>query len=244
MIRILGALLALFALSQSVHAQYFSEGFESGLVPYANVGNHATVTALNLSTGTWFAHNISNGGNVPGSATGVFSYTSPPNGPFTAQSGSLYAAMNFEATDFINGGDIDVYLMSPTVTFNNGDTISFFTRTLTSSAFPDRMRLLLSTNGTSTNTADFTTSLLSINEALELNTYPNDWTQFNITISGLSGPTSGRFAFNYNVTDSSINGNIVAIDRVEYIPIPEPMSIGFIGVACVAAFGRCRRRPA
>ena len=87
------------------------------------------------------------------------------------------------------------------------------------SSFPDRMRLLLSTNGASTTPADFSTVLVSVNEGLTTAGYPNAWTQFNVTISGLSGATSGRFAFNYNVPNggpSGANSDFIGIDTVLY----------------------------
>ena len=124
--------------------------------------------------------------------------------------------------NFNNGGgvlNISTFLMSPVLTLNNGDTISFYTRTVPLPQFADRMRLLLSTTGASTTPADFSTVLVSVNESLTLAGYPNAWTQFTVTISGLSGATSGRFAFNYNVPNggpSGANSDFIGIDTVVY----------------------------
>ena len=58
--------------------------------------------------------------------------------------------------------------------------------------FPDRLQVRISTNGASTNVGstatgvgDFTTLLLDINLNYTTNGYPNVWTQFTVTLSGL-----------------------------------------------------------
>ena len=58
--------------------------------------------------------------------------------------------------------------------------------------FPDRLQVRMSTNGASTNVGstatgvgDFTTLLLDINPNYTTNCYPNVWTQFTVTLSGL-----------------------------------------------------------
>ena len=70
-------------------------------------------------------------------------------GVFSAQSGAAnsYVAANFEAADF--GGNISDWLISPELTFHNTDTISFWARTESGSAFPDRLELRLSLSGAS-----------------------------------------------------------------------------------------------
>src|SRR5262249_52802771 len=72
-------------------------------------------------------------------------------GVFASQSGAAnaYVAANFDAAGF--GGNISDWLISPQLTFNNTDTISFWTRTEANSLFPDRLELRLSLNGGSTN---------------------------------------------------------------------------------------------
>ena len=78
----------------------------------------------------------------------------------------------------------------------------------------------LSTNGASANVGgtaasvgDFTTLLLTVNPALN-GGYPDSWTLFTATISGLGGPVSGRFAFRYNVADTSVNADYIGIDTL------------------------------
>jgi hypothetical protein len=219
--------------------QSFVESFETGLPdPTGTLPNHGPPGAsLALATGTWFAFNNSS----PLGTTGVF-FQNGTSGPFAADpsAGTNYAAMNFNSG--AGTANISTFLMSPNLTFNNGDTISFITRTVTTVAFPDRLRLLLSTNGASTTPADFSTVLLSVNEGLTLAGYPNTWTSFNATISGLGGPTSGRFAFNYNVPNagpSGANSDFIGIDTAAYtiVAVPEPTTWALMGLSTAGLGG-------
>jgi hypothetical protein len=133
---------------------------------------------------------------------------------FAAFEGTGYAFANYNGTTGL--GDISTWLMSPVVTFSNGDTISFYTRTVDFPSFPDRLSVRISTAGASTNPADFTTDLLTINPSLTTSGYPNVWTQYTVTVNSTG---SGRFAFWYNVTGggpSGLNSDYIGVDLVEY----------------------------
>ena len=120
--------------------------------------------------------------------------------------------------------------MTPTVTIQDGDTVSFWTRGPDSSTFPDRLELRMSLNGGSTNcgtlpddVGDFTALLVEINPALVVGGYPETWTQFTATISGVPTPTPGRFALRYYVTNggsSGTNSNYIGVDLFEYNSVP------------------------
>lgn len=124
-------------------------------------------------------------------------------------------------------GTISNWLITPERWLKNGDTFIFYTRTVVSSAYPDRLEVRLSTAGastdvgsTSTSVGDFGRILLSINPELEVGGYPSDWTQYLIEIDGLTAPVKGRIAFRYFVTDSGPSGNYgnyIGIDSVDYI---------------------------
>lgn len=233
--------VAFATLSGMAYAQSFTESFDTGPAGFigggvGTWGNSAGGDPMAFSSGTWHALNNS----VPLGVTGWFNNNIwPPNsGP-----GQLNAS--FQNTTGVN--TIDNYMMSPLLTFNNGDTISFFTRTVTGSGFPDRLHLKLSQNGASTNVADFSTTLVSVNPTLASSTYPEVWTLFNTTISGLGGATSGRFAFNYNVTNggpSGANSNFIGIDDVAYTAIPEPGTMIALGLGVAALAARRRKKKA
>ncbi|MBK9193061.1 MAG: putative Ig domain-containing protein, partial [Crocinitomicaceae bacterium] len=115
------------------------------------------------------------------------------------------------------------------MTIKNGDVITFYTHASPDNMWADNLQVRMSTNGASTNVGtgsaavgDFTTLLLEINPTLALGVYPYlNWQQYTITISGLSAPTSGRFAFRYYVTDggpSGTNSDYIGIDNFVYTP--------------------------
>jgi hypothetical protein len=173
---------------------------------------------------------------------------------FGAQAGAdnAYAAANLNATG--DNGDISVWLITPTLTLNDGDTISFYTRTEEGSEFPDRLELRLSENGGSANVGatalsvgDFTTLLLTLNPSLGVGGYPEAWQQFSVATTGL-GPITGRLAFRYFVTDGGgwgsnsnyIGLDSVAVETVSTVPVPEP-STGLLGLAGWALIALRRR---
>ena len=156
-----------------------------------------------------------------------------------------YVAANFES-----GGDVSTissWLIAPTSTYRNGDTFSFYSRTADFSEWPDRLELRFSTVGgtdvgnSATSVGTFSTLLVSINPALQVGGYPEQWTRYSATLSGLAGPASGAFAFRYTVTDGGLfgaNSNYIGIDTVRIGTVPEPetylmmaLGLGMIGLA-------------
>ena len=127
------------------------------------------------------------------------------------------------------------WAITPSRTYNNGDIITFYTRRIDASpVFPDRLEVRLSEDGNNFNigfvpedVGTFTTLLLSINPTLSTTAYPSTWTQYTITISGLSGPTNGRIGFRYYVTDGGpggSNSNYIGIDSYTYYSTLNPPS--------------------
>jgi hypothetical protein len=161
------------------------------------------------------------------------------------------AANAYIAANFLNaavGGNISNWLLSPTLALNNGDTISFYTRS--DGIFADRLELRFSTSGASANVGatdvsvgDFTNLLLTINPALAPNGYPTGWTQFSATVSGLGGSAIGRYGFRYFVPDTNINANYIGIDTLQVNSvIPEPAMLPILSLGLAALAWACRAR--
>lgn len=175
-----------------------------------------------LFTSGWAQQNLSTPvGTVPTwfqGDDGVFIANSAPD--------TSYIGVNYNSVTGAN--TISNWLFAPNRTFNNGDIITFYTRTATGSTWADNLQVRLSTAGSSVNAGttnvsvgDFTTLLLEINPTLVAANYPQTWTQYTITLSGLSGPTSGRIAFRYFVTNGGPNGansNYIGVDNFVYTP--------------------------
>jgi len=214
------ALLAIcmFMLASNARSQAYSEAFDNISTLGANgwfIQNNSSPVGSN----TWFQ-------GTPTNAT-------PDPGPFNAFNGAdnAYIAVNFASTTG-GTGTISNWLLTPNRTLRNGDVFTFYTRKPTigpgQTDFPDRLEVRMSTNGASTNVGstpagvgDFTTLLLSINPTLVTNVYPQVWTQYTITISGLPAPTSGRIAFRYfvpNAGPTGTNSDYIGIDQVNYTP--------------------------
>ena len=240
------ALAILAGGSSAAFAQSFSESFDTGPAGFldgttSTWGNAVGGTDMAFSSGTWHAQNESQGTPL----TGWFnnSLASTPTPVFNPNSGAGHLNANFNNTS--GALNINNFMMSPLRTFNNGDTISFFTRTVSAPAFPDRLLLKLSLNGASTASADFSTTLVTVNGGLTVSGFPSVYTQFTATITGLGSPTSGRFALNYNVTGGGPAGNnsdFIGIDDVVYTSnaVPEPASFAVLGLGALALIRRRR----
>ena len=163
---------------------------------------------------------------------------------FTSQAGApnSYIGANYNNTGSV--GTISNWLLTPEINLKNGDTVSFYTRVPTGAAYPDRLEVRMSTAGSSTDVGTtetsvgvFTTTLLTINPNLVVGGYPDTWTVYTVTVSGLSVPVSGRFAFRYFVTNGGANGansDYIGIDSFTYattLPCSTPVDIPWLNVA-------------
>lgn len=234
--------LVLVGAGSSVFAQAFNEGFED----VTDSNGDSSLTALN-SRGWAEINNSSPQGTT--SWFGDSSATS--NEPFAAHSGSSFIAANVDSTG--TSGTISTWLLTPEVTLHNGDTFSFYTRTINND-YADNLEVRLSTSGTSSNvgssattTGDFGTLLLSVNPTQSATGYPAAWTLETVTVSGLSSSgASGRFGLRYYLTDAgsgAANGNFVGVDDVAYTPnpVPEPTTLAALGMGALAFFRRRKR---
>lgn len=224
--------VASLLLSSTVHAQVLlSEGFDTMTPSGWTVTNNSSP----LGVTNWFQGNDT---------------------VFPAQSG---ATTSYAGANFNNGSgasDLSNWLITPQLTVQNGDTVSFFTRTITTVQFADRLQLRFSPNGASTNVGatatsigDFTTLLVDVNPTLTTSGYPNTWTQFSVNLSGLSGLTSGRFAFRYFVTNGGpggANSDYIGVDTFSVSRVaaaaPEPTTLALAGLGVAGLIARRRRK--
>jgi hypothetical protein len=219
--------LVLASSAGLAHGQAFTESFNDiTTLPGSGwfLANHSTNAATAGIPAAWFQGNPS---------------------VFPGNSGVGYLAVNFNATP--GTGTISAWALTPTATLSNGDTLLFFTRTVTGQPFPDRLQIRMSTNGSSTNigttetdVGDFTTLLADINPTYSMQPYPvgypDTWTGITLTVAGLGAPTSGRFAFRYFVENggpTGANSDYIGIDDVVYTPVGTPVG------ACCRADGTC-----
>jgi len=182
------------------------------------------------------------GNPVPDANSGIPFYA------YSGANGTAYLWADYQSTSSASG-TISNWAVSPELTMQNGDKIVFYTRTQLyplanndSTDYVNRMQVRLNKTtslncGDGTDPGDFTVPLLDINpfyyEFLKSafnnpsdplyqrarQAYPHVWTRFEATITGLNGPTKGRFAFRY-FTEEAGNagrGSSIGIDLVSYI---------------------------
>ena len=203
--RALSMAACLLLCAGSAQAQTFTEGFDD---------------IATLPASGWFTRNNSQ-------PIGTIGWFQGNSAVFPAQSGAPTA---YIAANFNNGGGlatISNWLLTPPVMLSNGSSMTFWTRSI-NSTFPDRLQVRMSTagNGTDVGTGPmdvgtFTTLLIDINPTYQNGGYPGVWTQFTATVTGVSTPTLGRFAFRYFVENSGpsgANGDYIGIDTAAYVP--------------------------
>lgn len=171
--------------------------------------------------------------------------------PFLSFSGTGngYLWADYESTDAASGV-ISNWAVSPEIIMQNGDKIVFYTRTQLYSFqgdmtdFVNRMQVRINKTtslncGNGVDPGDFTLPILDINPfyyEFRLNifnnpshalfsqvrqAYPHVWTRFEATVTGLNGPTRGRFAFRYFTEGAGSNGrgSSIGIDNVVYTSV-------------------------
>ena len=210
--------LTAITLFGSAQAATFTEGFES--VPALSESGWLLANAGAAPTNPWFQ-------GVGGTG-----------GTFDAQRGtaSSYVAANYLSSAT---GLIDNWLISPLLTIDTRGVLSFYTRSLGTPGFNDRLEVYFS-QGAGTSFSSF----MSLGSVGTATAYPTDWTLFSFAFPNSS---SGRFAFRQTGTVDT--ADYLGIDTVSVsgsfaAAIPEPstyalMALGLGGLAFVA-----RRRAA
>ncbi len=185
---------------------------------------------------------FSNASNPAGSGIWQQGGGIPPWFAPYSSSGTYAGFIGVDYTSVKGGpGLISNWLISPSITMQNGDKITFYTRSWAqfdgvsdTTDYGNSLQVRLNTTtgsvnaGSGDDAGDFTTPLLDINPGIiasssttpDPHAYPTNWTRFEATVYGLNGPTKGRFAFRYYVPNAGVcatcAGNGVAIDKVQY----------------------------
>lgn len=208
-------LIPFFGISQN----QFSFGFDGTTAAMLSAGWQSTNQSSPTTTSTWT----------------IAAYTTPLTNPLfgsgntttvpVGQAGgnNSFALVNYTSTSGV--GTISNWLITPSITVQNGDVVTFYTRKGTDGTtdFPDRLELRMSSAGThvvpttgSSDVGSFGTVCATVNPSLLGGfVYPKVWTQYSYTVSGLSGLTPVRFAFRYFVTNggpSGANSDLIGID--------------------------------
>jgi hypothetical protein len=234
-----------FERSRGLSAGVFAcaAALAASFVGHAEAGTILSENFDTLPTGAggW---TVANNSAPPGST----SWFQGDGSIIAAQQGASnsYAAANFNNAGF--GGNVSDWLITPVVALANGAVLTFYTRTeVGGSPFADDLQVRLSDNGASTDVGatdssigDFTTLLLDINPTQAAGVYPEGWTLYSLTLSGLPGSVSGRLAFRYLVSDTNVSGDYIGLDTVSLVsqtPLPAALPLfasaltllGFVG---------------
>ena len=115
---VLASAAAVFAAAGMAHAQSFTEAFD----------DIATLTA----SGGWFTQNNS-------SPLGVINYFQGNTAVFGPHASAGYLGVNYNS----GGGlaTISDWFVTPVVSLQNGQTFSFYTRTVDAPFYPDRLQV-------------------------------------------------------------------------------------------------------
>lgn len=236
------AVVGLLAISSPiVRAAFLTENFDTGL-PTRQDGAAASGEFINLASGSWYSVNHS---TVIGETTGVIDGQNN-FGPYNGADNSQAIFINSLAD---GDNTINAWLISPQLSFLQGDTLSFYTRTVTGPLYPDRLEVRFSDSGASVDTGvsdvsvgDFDVLLGTVNPGLTVGGYPDTFTLFSYVIPTTA---SGRIAFRYFVTNGGplgANSDMIGIDAVSIIP--EPATASLLAAFGVLGFAACRRRRA
>ena len=175
---------------------------------------------------------------------------------FQGNGATVFPAFNGAANDYVGmnfnscsgAGGISTWLITPTLNISNGLVFEFATRTTSPIQFADRLQLRMSPvdnvaipSGT-TSVGTYTTLMLDINPNLGVNNssvvvgnsvngYPDAWAVYTVAVSGLAGPTIGRFALRYFVADGGPSGNESNYIGIDAVKISNPCNQPIINIS-------------
>jgi hypothetical protein len=132
---------------------------------------------------------------------------------------------------------INSWMITPSLRVKNGDKFIFWTRTMSTVIYPDRLQVRANFNNdglevgkgvAESAVGDFNTLIFDINPTLQTSgssAYPTTWTRYEYTVSGLllSVTVKARFGCRYfanNGGPAGANTDGIGIDDVEFISVP------------------------
>jgi hypothetical protein len=207
-------LLPFLGMSQN----QFAFGFDGTTAAMITAGWQTTNQSSPAGASTW--SNSSYTLPLTDAIFGSGNTTTLPMGQ--AGGNNSFALVNFNSTT--GTGIISNWLITPDITVQNGDVVTFYSRKGTDGTndYADRLELRMSSTATvlpsggSAGLGSFTTVCLTINPTLVTGfVYPKTWTQYSYTVSGLASSTPVKFGFRYFVTNggpSGANSDIIGID--------------------------------
>lgn len=216
-------LMPIFGMSQN----QFAFGFDGTTAAMVTAGWQVTNQSTPVTTATW--NNATYTTPLTGALFGSGNTTTVPVGQ--AGGNNSFAVVNFNSTT--GTGIISNWLITPDITVQNGDIVTFYSRKGTDGAtdYPDRLELRMSSTATvipsggSSGLGSFTTLCTSVNPALVAGfVYPKTWTQYTYTVSGLSGLTPVKFAFRYFVTNGGPTGANSDLIGIDTFSVDRPLS--------------------
>lgn len=203
--------------------QSFSEEFDTMDAAYSR-GWRFVNRSLPLGTETW----------SQGSLLYFAAYSQAGAAPGNPYNAGYAVATAYATTGTTPAGQavISNWLVSPPVTMQNGDQITFYARD-TLNAYVDRLQVRINPHnasieaGSGKEPGSFDVLLLDINPTYlpgpDPHAMPQNWTRFVATISGLNQPVTGRFAFRQYIQGGGPGntefGGILGVDKVQYISI-------------------------
>ena len=186
-----------------------------------DVAPPATWTILNLSTpvgtASWFQGNPTDA-------------TTP--GPFDSYAGATnsYVGCNFNSV--AGAATISNWIFTPSVNLQNGDVITFFTRTTDpgTTVYPDRLQMRIGTGATptaptgNTGVGGYSILAVDVNPTLTTTGYPSTWTQYSYTVTGIPTATACKIAFRYFVTNGGPTGANSDYIGIDSFSVDRPLS--------------------
>jgi hypothetical protein len=153
------------------------------------------------------------------------------SGPFDSFAGAPNSYMGVNFNSVAGNNTISNWIFTPVVSLQNGDIISFYTRTTTPGAttFPDRLQMRIGAAAAAnpvgnTGVGGYTTLAVEVNPNLTTTGYPNTWTQYTYTVTGLPSATPSKVAFRYFVTSGGPTGANSDYIGVDTFLINRPLS--------------------